>query len=105
MANEVMFDINGINDVADSMGKGSEEFSDEYQNTLNQIKWLRETFVGTVSDSFGTLVTTNDQYFRSLIEVLEECKKVLQTNASHKESNVEALQRQIQTNNYFEGDK
>jgi uncharacterized protein YukE len=103
MANSVMYDVNGILDVATLIEKGNQDFSDEYQNVLNQIKWLRETFTGTVSDTFGNQVTSNDPYFRSLMEVLEECTTVLKNNAETKESNAEALQKQIQTNNYFEG--
>ena len=103
MANSVMYDVNGILDVATLIEKGNQEFSDEYQNVLNQIKWLRETFTGTVSDTFGNPIVNNDPYFRSLMEVLEECTSILKGNANTKENNAEALQRRIQTNNYFEG--
>ena len=103
MANIVMYDVNGILDVATLIDKGSKEFEDEYQNILNQIKYLRETFVGTVSDTFGQLIMDNDPYFRNLIELLGECMQVLKTNANTKTDNAEALQKQIQTNNYFEG--
>ena len=103
MGSIVMYDINGILDVATLIDKGNQEFSDEYQNILNQIKWLRETFVGTVSDTFGTQVTNNDKYFRNLMEVLEECIGILKANAAKKEANTEALERQVQTDNYFEG--
>lgn len=102
MANEVMFDVEGILDQATLIEKGNGDFSDEYQNVLNQIKWLRETFTGTVSDTFGNLIINNDAYFRNLIEVLEECIKVLRENAETKGSNAEALQRQIETNNEFD---
>lgn len=103
MGNTVMYDINGILDVASLIEKGNREFEDEYQNVLNQIKYLRETFTGTVSDSFGQLIVDNDPYFRSLIELLDECMQVLKNNATTKTDNAEALQKQIQTNNYFEG--
>ena len=103
MANTIMYDINGILDVATLIEKGSREFEDEYQNVLNQIKYLRETFTGTVSDSFGKVILDNDQYFRNLIELLDECMQILKTNANTKTDNAEALQKQIETNNYFEG--
>ena len=36
MGNTVMYDINGILDVASLIEKGNREFEDEYQNVLNQ---------------------------------------------------------------------
>ena len=101
MANTVMYDINGILDVAKLIEKGNKDFEEEYQNVLNQIKYVRETFTGTVSDSYGQLIRDNDPYFRHLIEVLEECMKVLEDNATTKTENAEALQKQIQTDNYL----
>jgi WXG100 family type VII secretion target len=103
MANTIMYDVNGILDVASLIEKGNREFEDEYQNVLNQIKYLRESFTGTVSDTFGQLVVENDAYFRNLIELLDECMQVLKNNANSKTDNAEALQKQIQTNNYFDG--
>ncbi len=103
MASSIMYDINGILDVSNLIEKGKNEFQEEYQNVLNQIKFLRETFTGTISDAFGKQITDNDPYFRNLIDLLEECIKILKTNAETKTSNAESLIRQIESDNYFEG--
>ena len=103
MANAIMYDVNGILDVSNLIDKGNQEFHDEYQNVLNQIKFLRESFTGTVSDAFGKQITDNDPYFRNLMELLEECTKILKANAETKTSNAESLTRQIESGNYFEG--
>ena len=104
MSNAVMYDVNGILDVSNLIEQGNNEFREEYQNVLNQIKYLRETFTGTVSDAFGKQITDNDPYFRNLMDLLEECTKVLKVSAERKVSNAENLTRQIESNNYFEGD-
>ena len=103
MSNAVMYDVNGILDVSNLIEQGNNEFREEYQNVLNQIKYLRETFTGTVSDAFGKQITDNDPYFRNLIDLLEECTKMLKANAETKTSNAESLTRQIESGNYFEG--
>ena len=103
MANSIMYDVNGILDVANLIEKGNDDFREEYQNILNQIKFLRESFTGTVSESFGKQVTDNDPYFRNLMDLLEECTKILKDNADKKTMNAESLTQQIQSGNYFEG--
>jgi len=103
MGNAIMYDVNGMLDVANLIEKGNKDFEDEYQNVLNQIKFLRESFTGTVSDTFGSLVTGNDPYFRNLISTLEECTKLLKADADVKTDNTESLQREIRTDNYFDG--
>ena len=103
MGKIVMYDVDGMEEVAKNIDNNNQDFEQEYENALGIIRWAREHFTGDVSDKLREVVMENDPYFRELVEILDECNQVLNKSAGYKTENAEALERQIETNNNFEG--